>query len=96
MTFPCNLKCAWEFRPDRMIRAESIQVDGGVHAVDITLIQLPAQQLDGFTEPLEMDDLPLPQELDHIIDIGIIRKPQDVVVSDPCLLLWHMKFKANG
>ena len=34
-----------------------------------------------------MDDLPLPQEFDHIIHIRIIRQPQNVVIGDPCLLL---------
>ena len=68
---------------------DHLQIDGGVHAVDISLIQLPAQQVDGLAKPLEMDDLPFPEELDDIVDIGIIAQPQDVVIGDPGLLLWE-------
>lgn len=78
-----------ECRPDRLIRAACLQIDGGIHAVDIALIQLPAQQLNGLTEPLEMDDLPLPEEFDDVIDIGIVAQAQNVVIGDPRLLLWH-------
>ena len=66
-----------------------LQVDGGVHGVDVALVQLPAQQLDGFAEALEVDDLPLPEELDDVVHVGIIGKPQNVVVGDPGLLLWY-------
>ena len=74
-----------------MQHALFLQVDGRVHAVDVPLIQLPAQKLYGLSEPLEMDDLPLPEELDHVIHIRIIGKPQDVVIGDPGLLLRHAK-----
>ena len=66
-----------------------LQIDGRVHAVDVALIQLPAQQLNGLAEALEVDHLPLPEELDDIVDIGIIRKPQNVVIGYSCLLLWE-------
>ena len=69
----------------------TLQIDGGIHAVDISLVQLPAQKLDGLAEPLEVYDLPLPQELDDVVDVGIVTEPQDVVVGYPCLLLWHAK-----
>ena len=72
-----------------MLRRYFLQVDGRVHAVDVALVQLPAQQLDGLTEPLEMHHLALPEELDDIVDIGIIAQPQDVVIGDPGLLLWE-------
>ena len=65
------------------------QIDGGVHGVDIALVQLPAQELDGLAEAMEVDDLPLPQEFDHIVHIRVIGKPQDIVIGDPSLLLWH-------
>lgn len=78
-----------------MIRAEFLQIDGRVHAVDIALVQLPAQQFNGFTEPLEMDDLPFPEELDDIIDIGVVAQAQNVVIGDPRLLLWHNEIKAT-
>ena len=63
------------------------QIDGRVHAVDVPLVQLPAQQVHGFSESLKMDHLPLPEELDDVVDVRIVRKPEDVVIGDPCLLL---------
>ena len=35
-----------------------------------------------------MDDLTGPQELDDIVDVGVIRQPQDVVIGYTGLLLW--------
>ena len=67
----------------------SLQIDGGIHAVNIALVEFPPQQLDGLPEALEVDDLPLPEELDDVVDVRIIAQTQDVVVGDPGLLLWH-------
>ena len=64
-----------------------LQVKGRIHKVHIFLIQLLAQQLHGLTKALEMHHLTLPEELDHIVHIRVIRKPQDIVVSYSCLLL---------
>ena len=65
------------------------QIDGRVHAVNIPLVQLPAQQVHGFAKSLKMDHLPLPEELDDVVDVRIVREPEDVVIGDPCLLLWE-------
>ena len=70
-------------------QAHFLQVDGRVHAVDIALIQLPPQQLNGLAEALEVDHLPLPEELDDVVHIGIIAEPQDVIIGDTSLLLWE-------
>ena len=35
-----------------------------------------------FAKPLEVDDLPLPQEADDVVYVGIIAKTQDVIVCD--------------
>ena len=40
-----------------------------------------------FTEALEMNDLPGSQEFDHIIDIGIVRQTQNVVIGNAGFLL---------
>lgn len=34
-----------------------------------------------------MDDLPLPQEFNDLIDVGIVTEPQNVVVGNPSFLL---------
>lgn len=36
-----------------------------------------------------MDDLPFPEEFDDVVDVGIVGKPQNVVIGYSCLLLWH-------
>ena len=79
----------YKSRPEAAPGGILLQIDGGVHAVDISLIQLPAQQIQSFPKSLEMDHLPLPEELDDVVDVRIIAQTQDVVVGDPGLLLWH-------
>lgn len=34
-----------------------------------------------------MDNFPLPQEADHIADVGVVAEAQDIVIGDPGLLL---------
>ena len=66
-----------------------LQIDGRIHGIDVALIQLPAQQVDGLAKALEMDDLPFPEEFDDVVDVGIVAKPQNVVIGDPGLQLRH-------
>ena len=66
-----------------------LDIDGRIHEIHILLIQFLPQQLHSLAEPLEMNDLPLPQEPDHIVYIRIIRKTQNVVISGPRLLFWE-------
>ena len=60
-----------------------------VHEIYILLVQLLPEQLYRLAEALEVDNLPLPKELDHIIHIRVIGKPQNIVIGDSCLLLWE-------
>lgn len=71
---------------------EALQIEGRVGSVDIALVQLFPEQLGSLAEALEVDDLPLPQELDHVVHIRVIGQPQDVVVRYPCFLL---RYKSN-
>lgn len=48
-----------------------------------------------FPKPLEVDNFPFSQELDDIVDIGIIRDPQDVVIGHAGLLLWYIGFNTK-
>ena len=34
-----------------------------------------------------MDDLPFPQEADHVVYVRVVGQPQDVIVGQPGLLL---------
>ena len=64
-------------------------VEGWIHKIHIFLVQLFPQQLDCLAKALEVDDFPLPQELDYIVHIRIIRQPQNVIVSGPGFLFWE-------
>ena len=65
----------------------ALHVDGRIHKVYILSVQLLPQQLNSLPEPLEVDDLTLPEEADHIINIRIIADTQDVIIGHPCFLL---------
>ena len=39
-----------------------------------------------FAEALEVDDFPLPEEADDVIDVGVVAEPEDVVIGDSGLL----------
>ena len=64
-----------------------LQIQRRIHIVHIFLIQFFPQELAGFAEPLEVDDLPLPEEPDGVVHIRVIAEPENVVVSHPSLLL---------
>ena len=69
------------------LRFLSLHIDGRIHKVYISLIQLFSQQLHRLTEPLEMNHFPFTKELDHIIHVGIIGQPQNIIIGHPSLLL---------
>lgn len=54
------------------------------------MVQLLPQQLDGLAEALEMDNLPLTEELDHVVHIRVIGQAQDVIIGHSCFLLCHV------
>ena len=62
-------------------------VKGRIHEVDILLIHFFSGKLKSFSKTLEMDHLPLAQEADHIVDIRIIRQPQNIFIRDTGFLL---------
>ena len=65
----------------------ALHVDGRIHKVYILSVQLLPQEFYCFAEPLKMDDLPFPEEFDHIVHIRIIGQPQNIVIGDPGFLL---------
>ena len=66
-----------------------LDIKSRIHEINVFLVQFFPQQLHCFTKTLEVDHFPLPEEFDHIIDIGIVGQPQDVVIGHPCFLLWY-------
>ncbi len=57
-------------------------VEAGVDIVNVFLIHPFLGKAEAFAKTLEMNDLTRPQELDHIVDIRIIRQAQNIVVGD--------------
>ena len=72
------------------IQMRFLNIKSRIHIVHIILIQFLPQQFHSLAKPLEMDDFPLPEELDHIIYIRIIGQAEDVIIGHPCLLLWNI------
>ena len=62
-------------------------VEGRVKEVDVLLIHAILGQAQTFSEPLKMHDLAGPQELDDVVDIGVVAEPQNVIVGDAGFLL---------
>ena len=58
-----------------------LHIKGRVHKIHILPIKLLSQNFYGFSKSLEMDDLPLPEESDDVVDIGIITDAQNVVIG---------------
>lgn len=48
-----------------------------------------------FSESLVVNDLPCTQEADHVVDVGVIRNAQDVVVGRACLHFWCNHIRTN-
>ena len=63
----CKISCGCH-----IVAATFLDVKCRVHKVDIFLVQLFTQELHGFAETLEVDDLSLSQEFDHIVYIGVV------------------------
>ena len=57
-----------------------------VKSIEVFAVQLLLSNAQHFTEALEVDDFPLPQEFNWVAHIRVIHQPQDVVVGHPCLL----------
>lgn len=65
---------------------ECLHINSRIHEVYILLIQFLPKKLHCLAETLEVDDLTLPEELDYIVYIRVIRQTQDVVVGHTGLL----------
>ena len=61
-------------------------VEGRIGEVDVLLVHLLLGQTHRLAEALEVDDLPLPEEADDVIDVGVVAEPEDVVIGDSGLL----------
>lgn len=62
-------------------------VEARVERVEIPAVKPVLKSAERFTETLEMDDFPFPQEADRVADVGIFYDTQDVVVCRAGFLL---------
>ena len=62
-------------------------VKGRIEIVDILFVQFVFGQAQSLAEALEVDDLPLPQEADHVVHIRVITETQDIVIGEAGFLL---------
>ena len=63
-------------------------VKGWIKCVEIFGIQIFLNTAKSFSKALEVNDFPLPQELQHVVDVWIIADMQQVVVGGAGLLFW--------
>ena len=62
-------------------------VESRVEEIDVFLVHAAAGQLQGLAEALEVDDFPLPEKADGVVDVRIIGETENIVVGKPGLLL---------
>ena len=62
-------------------------IDRRIHKIHIPAVEFLVKELDCFAKSLEVDDLTLPEESDHIVHIGIVAEPEDVVIGHTRFLL---------
>lgn len=70
-----------------LLFSDCLPVEAGVYGIDIPLVLTLGGKAQAFTETLIVDDLAFAQETDDIVDIGIVREPEDVVIDNARLLL---------
>ena len=71
-------------------------IEGGVGEIDIFLVHPFLGPVNGLAKALEVDDLPLPQKTDDVVDVGVIRHTQNVVIGHTGLLLSALGIPASN
>ena len=78
MTAPQEIMISWGLL---------LQVNCRIHTINVFLIQFLPKKLHGFSKSLEMNNLTLPEEFYHIVDIRVIRQPKDIIIGHSGFLL---------
>lgn len=71
-------------------------VECRIQCVEVTAVQMILNVSQGFTETLEVDDLPFAQETDRITDFGIFYDAENIVISAPGFLFCSQVFEKVG
>ena len=64
-----------------------LTIDRRIHIIDILFVEAFTKSLYRFAKALEVYNLTSTQEFDYIVDIRIIGKSEDIVISRSCFLL---------
>lgn len=62
-------------------------VKAGIEGIEVPAVQTVLETAQGFTESLEVDDLPFPEEAERIAHIRLLHQTQDIVVGGAGFLL---------
>ena len=62
-------------------------IERGVAGVEVFGVEVILGNSEGVGEALIMHDLALAQEFYCVVDVGIVRKPQDIIIGRARLLL---------
>ena len=62
-------------------------IEGWVAGVEVFGVEVILRDAEGIGKALIMHDLALAEEFDHVVDVGVVRQTQDIVVGRARLLL---------
>ena len=65
---------------------EALFIKLGVKGVEVLFIKLVGENSEVLAEALMVDNLALSEKVYNVLDVGVIRKAQDVVISRARLL----------
>ena len=67
----------------RLSGSRFLPVERGIDIVNVLLVHFFLGNAQPFAKALEMNDLSLPQEFDHVVDVRVVAQTQDIVIGDP-------------
>ena len=71
-------------------------VKGRVSKVDVSCVHLLFAQAQTLAKSLEVDNFPLSQKTDDVVDIWVIGKAENVIIGEAGLLLGRQVFSQVG
>ena len=64
-------------------------IEGWVADVEVFGVKVILRDAEGIGKALIMHDLALAEEFDHVVDVGVVRQTQDIVIGRARLLLCY-------
>ena len=72
-----------------------LPIECRIVGIEVLRVQIVLGDAEGIGKPLVMHDLPLTQEFDGLLHIGIVAETENVVVGDTRFLLWCNHIRTN-